>query len=420
MGNEQENSQYIDEICQKTREASRVIANLSTVEKNNLLANMAANLRKKTDFIVSENKKDLDAAEEAGVSKALYDRLLLSPDRIEGMAVSIEEIAMLEEPVGKVENMKVRPSGLRVGQMRVPIGVIAVIFESRPNVTTDIAALCIKSGNASILRGGKEAIHSNRALHAIVEEALVESGYPGSIVTLISRTERELVPLLLKKDKHIDIVIPRGGEALIKRVSEESTIPVIKHDKGLCHTFIDASAEEEMAKNIAVNAKVQRPGVCNAMETLLVHADFPHKESLLQGLRENNVALLGCEKTVELFPGIVKSAREEDWDTEYLDLVLSVRIVDSLEDAMDHILKHGSGHSEAIVTSDYGNADRFLREVDSAAVFVNSSTRFHDGGEFGLGAEVGISTQKLHVRGAMGIEGLTTLKYIIYGNGEIR
>lgn len=415
-----DNKAYIEQLCRDARAASRIVANYTTVQKNNLLLMMAAGLRTKADFIIAENKKDLAAAEEVGVTTALYDRLLLNRERIEGMAVSIEEIAQLPDPIGRIEKMTVRPSGIRVGQMRIPLGVVAVIYEARPNVTTDIAALCIKSGNAAVLRGGKEAINSNRALHGVVRGALADSGCPESAVTFINRTDRELVPVLLKMNTYIDIVIPRGGEALIKAVTEESTIPVIKHDKGVCHIFVDRNAEEDMANRIAVNAKVQRPGVCNAMETLLIHADYPRKESLLQSLLDRNVSIRGCDRTVALMPGVIRPAAPGDYGFEFLDLVLAVKIVDSLDEAMEHIARYGSGHSEAIVTSDYLNSERFLKEVDSAAVFVNASTRFHDGGEFGLGAEVGISTQKLHARGAMGVEGLTTLKYVVYGKGEVR
>ncbi len=415
-----DNNRYIESICEKARNASRIIAKLSTGEKNLLLNRIAHKLLERIDYIVSENKKDLTAAGDKGLSDALLDRLVLNPDRIKGMAASLKEIAALDDPVGAVENMRVMPSGIRVGRMRVPLGVIAVIYESRPNVTTDIAALCIKSGNASILRGGKESINSNSALYAIVREALRESALPENIVTLIERTDRELVPVFLKMNNYIDIVIPRGGEGLIKMVKEISTIPVIKHDKGLCHIFIDAGADEETAKSISVNAKVQRPGVCNAMETLLIHKDYKYKESLIKALIDEGVEIRGCSKTVQLIPDRIKPASPEDWHTEYLDLILSVKIVDSIEDAMSHIAEYSSGHSEAIVTSDYLNAETFLREVDSSAVFVNASTRFHDGGEFGLGAEVGISTEKLHARGAMGLESLTTMKYIVYGKGEIR
>lgn len=415
-----DNKQYIEQLCRDAKASSRVLAVYSTERKNNLLLTIASELRKKTDYIIGENQKDLAAAEKEGVGRAMYDRLLLNRERIEGMAGSVEEIARMHDPIGRIENMKVRPSGIRVGQMRIPLGVVAVIYESRPNVTTDIAALCIKSGNATILRGGKEAIHSNTALHQVIRQALAGSGAPQAAVTFIDRTDRELVPILLKMNRYIDIVIPRGGESLIKAVTEASTIPVIKHDKGVCHTFIDAGADEEMANRIAVNAKVQRPGVCNAMETLLIHRDYPHKDSLLESLLDNNVELRGCARTVAIAPGRVKPAAEDDWGHEFLDLVLAVKIVDSLDEALEHIVRYCSNHSEAIVTNDYMNAERFLREVDSSAVFVNASTRFHDGGEFGLGAEVGISTQKLHAYGTMGVEGLTTLKYVIYGKGEVR
>jgi len=415
-----EDREYIENLCRDARAASRTIANYSTVQKNNLLKKMAADLRKKRDYIVSENQKDLAAARKDGVSSALYDRLLLNGERIEGMARSIDEIAELPDPIGRIEKMTVRPSGIRVGQMRVPIGVVAVIYEARPNVTTDIAALCIKSGNAAILRGGKEAINSNTALHAVVQGALAELGCPESAVTFIGRTDRGLVPVLLKMNRYIDIVIPRGGEALIRAVTEESTVPVIKHDKGVCHVFIDESADQEMANRIAVNAKVQRPGVCNAMEAMLVHEAYPHKESLLGSLLDQKVEIRGCEKTAAILPGRIRQAADDDWGREFLDLILAVKIVGSLDEAMEHIARYGSGHSEAIVSNDYRNVERFMSEVDSAAVFANASTRFHDGGEFGLGAEVGISTQKLHARGAMGVEGLTTLKYVVYGRGEVR
>jgi glutamate-5-semialdehyde dehydrogenase len=415
-----DNRKYIEELCVKTRAAGRIISNLSTIQKNDILLRIAEQIREKYDFIITENKRDLKTAEETGVTKAFIDRLLLDRKRLDGMAKSIEEIAMLEDPIGKIENMKTRPSGIRVGQMRVPIGVIAVVYESRPNVTTDIAALALKSGNASILRGGKESIHSNIAIHSIIRESLSDLGLPEHAVTLIDRTEHELVKILLKMNGYIDIVIPRGGDNLIKMVTEESTIPVIKHDKGVCHTFVDRSAEEKMAIAISLNAKTQRPGVCNAMEALLIHKDYPHKESLLRALIDKGVELRGCARTIDIMPGHIETASADDWGREYLELILAVKIVASIEEAMAHITEFGSGHSETIITADYGNAERFLREVDSSAVFVNASTRFHDGGEFGLGAEVGISTQKLHARGTMGIEGLTCLKYIIYGNGQVR
>ncbi|HOK93901.1 MAG TPA: glutamate-5-semialdehyde dehydrogenase, partial [Spirochaetota bacterium] len=328
-------------------------------------------------------------------------------------------IARFTDPIGRIENMKVVPSGIRVGQMRVPLGVIAAIYEARPNVTVDIAALCIKSGNVSILRGGQEAFNSNMAFGRLITESLKESGVSEYIVNVINRTSRELVPPLLKMDKYIDMVIPRGGEGLIKMVVQESTIPVLRHERGLCHVFVDESANRDFAEKITINAKVQRPTVCNAAETLLIHENYPYKRELIQALIDHNVEIRGCEKTQRLHEK-VKAATEVDWDMEYLDLIISVKIVSSLDEALEHIARYSSGHTETIITANYYNSERFLKEVDSAAVMVNASTRFHDGGEFGLGAEVGISTQKLHARGAMGIEGLTTLKYIVYGNGETR
>ncbi|MBN2040758.1 MAG: glutamate-5-semialdehyde dehydrogenase [Spirochaetes bacterium] len=410
---------YIEDICRTAKKSSRIVANLSTNERNGILLNIAKELREKSDFIISENEKDLRAADEAGLSKAMCDRLMLNKDRIEGMASSIEDIVKLEDPVGRIESINVRPSGIRVGQMRVPVGVIAVIYESRPNVTTDIAALAVKSGNAAVLRGGKESIHSNLALYSVIKDVLKQASCPDAVV-LVEKTDHELVTALLKMNDYIDIVIPRGGESLIKMVTRESTIPVIKHDKGVCHTFIDKTASADMAAEISVNAKVQRPGVCNAMETLLIHKDFTDKEKVLNALLDRNVEIRGCERTVKVLPGKIKPAQEKDWDEEYLDLILSVKTVESIDEAINHIEKYSSGHSEAIITSDHANAERFLKEVDSSAVFVNSSTRFHDGGEFGLGAEVGISTQKLHARGAMGITGLTCLKFVVYGSGQVR
>jgi glutamate-5-semialdehyde dehydrogenase len=411
---------YILNICEKAKEASRFCARLSTNEKNELLKKIAKELRAETNYIIDENRKDLQSADEIRLSSAFIDRLMLNQSRIGVLAASIDEIASFDDPIGNIENLVQRPSGIRVGQMRVPLGVVAVIFESRPNVTTDIAALCIKSGNASILRGGKESIHSNIALYNIVKKAISDAGYPEGIVTLIDKTERELVQELLKMDSYVDIVIPRGGESLIKMVCEMSSIPVIKHDKGVCHTFVDETADKEMASVICINAKVQKPSACNAMETLLIHENFSDIKGLLGDLIDKKVELRGCDRTCILMKDKVKKATELDWDTEYLDLILSVKIVSSLDEAIAHIMRYSSDHSETIVTENYSNSERFIKEVDSAAVFVNSSTRFHDGGEFGLGAEVGISTQKLHARGAMGLKGLTTLKYVVYGNGEVR
>lgn len=410
---------YVDDLCARAKSAVRAAANLSTKDKNNILFSIARDLRKNKSFILSENIKDLENAKKQGVSNAFYDRLLLDEKRIEGIAVSVEEIANFPDPVGRIENMKVVPSGIRVGQMRIPLGVIAVIYESRPNVTVDIAALCIKSGNVAILRGGEEAVHSNMAFAKIIRNSIKEYGQSENIVNLMENLDRDLVPVLLKKNEYIDIVIPRGGEGLISMVTRESTIPVLKHEKGVCHVFVDETAVKDTAERITINAKVQRPSACNAAETLLIHEKYPFAPELLQCLIDNGVEIRGCEKTVKLKPGI-KPASECDWGTEYLELIISVKIVSSFDEAIEHIAEYNSGHTETIITSDYYNSEQFLKVIDSAAVMVNASTRFHDGGEFGLGAEVGISTQKLHARGAMGIEGLTTLKYIVYGNGEVR
>lgn len=410
---------YIEELCINAKKASKIAANLKTVEKNNILFKIAKKILDNKDYIISENKKDLKEAEVTGIAPAMLDRLLLNEKRIDDIAKSVEDIARFTDPIGRIENMKVVPSGIRVGQMRVPLGVIAAIYEARPNVTVDIAALCIKSGNVSILRGGQEAFNSNMAFGRLITESLKESGVSEYIVNVINRTSRELVPPLLKMDKYIDMVIPRGGEGLIKMVVQESTIPVLRHERGLCHVFVDESANRDFAEKITINAKVQRPTVCNAAETLLIHENYPYKRELIQALIDHNVEIRGCEKTQRLHEK-VKAATEVDWDMEYLDLIISVKIVSSLDEALEHIARYSSGHTETIITANYYNSERFLKEVDSAAVMVNASTRFHDGGEFGLGAEVGISTQKLHARGAMGIEGLTTLKYIVYGNGETR
>lgn len=420
MDTHKKGSAYINDLCERAANAKKDICTLDTKSKNLILLKYAEVLRKNCGSILAENEKDLKAAEQAGVSSSFYDRLLLDVKRIDAMARSVEEIAAFEDPIGRVENMKTRPSGIRVGQMRVPLGVVAVIYESRPNVTVDIASLCIKSGNVAVLRGGEESIYTNMILASMIRDILSGMNYNPDIVRLVENLDRDLVPVLLKRDDAIDIVIPRGGEGLIRMVVKESTIPVIRHEKGLCHLYIDESGVKDMAERIAVNGKVQRPGVCNAIETLIIHEKYPYAKELLQALLDQKVEVRGCEKTMAMIPGRITPATEDDWNTEYLDLIISARIVDNFDEALSHIAKYSSGHSEAIVTSDYFLGQRFLKEVDSAAVFVNASTRFHDGGEFGLGAEVGISTQKLHARGAMGIEGLTTLKYVVYGNGETR
>ena len=410
----------MEDFLKKTKESSRISATLESKLKKTLLNEMADALLEKKDLIKKANKIDLKNGEENNLSKALMDRLLLNDERIEAMAKSLKEIAALKEPVGRVLEGWVVDSGLRIEKVSIPIGVIAIIYESRPNVTADAAALCLKSGNVAILKGGKEAEHSNKAIASILQEILLKHNLPKEIISLLPDSSREAVGKLIKMDKYVDLIIPRGGEGLIKYVSQNATVPVVKHDKGLCHTYIDKDADFEKAIAIAINAKVQRPGVCNAMETLLVHEEIASDilPMLLYEFEQYDTYLKGCEKTRKIIN--VDEALEEDFETEYLDNILSIKVVDSLKEAIDHISKYGSGHSEAIITENYTTAERFLNEVDAAAVYVNASTRFTDGGEFGFGAEVGISTNKLHARGPMGINDLTTYKYKIYGKGQIR
>ncbi len=405
----------------EAKEASRVLARLSTEVKNRALTAMADLLEEKATLIKEENAKDLEYGREKGLSSALLDRLLLDDRRIRAMAQGLREVAALPDPVGEVVRMWRRPNGLQIGKLRVPLGVVAVIYESRPNVTADTAALCIKAGNAIVLRGGSEATYSNTVIASILRDAAREAGVPAQAIQLIGTTDREAVFHLLRMEEYVDLVVPRGGEGLIRFVAENSRIPVVYHYKGVCHTFVDRDVDLEMAWSIAFNAKVQRPGVCNAMETLLVHEDvarvfLPEMARRFQGA---GVELRGCPKSRALVPHM-KEATEEDWYAEYLDLILAVKVVVSFEEAVNHIHTYGSGHSEAIVTTNYATAMRFLQEVDAAAVYVNASTRFTDGYEFGLGAEMGISTQKLHVRGPMGLEDLTCCKFVILGQGQIR
>ncbi|MBI3815218.1 MAG: glutamate-5-semialdehyde dehydrogenase [Nitrospinae bacterium] len=408
-------------IAQQAKAASRKLSNLSTKIKNDSLLAMAEMLENRGDFLMDANYKDVEGAREKRLSPAMIDRLTLNENRIKDMAKGLREIAALPDPVGEVVRMWRRPNGLQIGKIRTPLGVIGIIYESRPNVTADAASLCIKSGNAVILRGGSEAIYSNIAIAKLLSEAGRAKGLPENSVQLIDITDREAVLDMLKLDAYIDLVIPRGGHSLIRTVVENSTIPVIKHDKGLCHVYIDSEADLEMGKRIAFNAKVQRPSVCNAMETLLVHKDAAEEflPGMIKKFKESKVEIRGCQKTKAIASDI-NNAAEEDWDTEYLDLILSIKVVDSIDEAIEHITRYGSMLSEAIVTRDYNNAWRFLREVDTASVFVNASTRFTDGGQFGLGAEMGISTQKLHCRGPMGLEELTSTKYIIFGDGQVR
>ncbi|MEK6590704.1 MAG: glutamate-5-semialdehyde dehydrogenase [Nitrospinota bacterium] len=408
-------------IAQQAKDSSRKLSNLSTKIKNDSLQAMAELLEERADFLIEANFRDIHYAKEKGLSSAMIDRLTLNPVRIKDMAKGLREIAALPDPVGEVVRMWRRPNGLQIGKLRVPLGVIGIIYESRPNVTAEASSLCIKSGNAVILRGGSESIHSNIAIAQLLSDAGRKKGLPDNSIQLIDVTDREAIFEMLKLDAYIDLIIPRGGHSLIRTVVENSHIPVIKHDKGLCHVYIDSMADLDMGERIAFNAKVQRPSVCNAMETLLVHKDIARAflPNMIKRLKEATVEIRGCPRTKAIVPEI-NDATEEDWDTEYLDLILSVKVVDSIDEAIEHITRHGSMLSEAIVTRDYNNAWRFLREVDAASVFVNASTRFTDGGQFGLGAEMGISTQKLHCRGPMGLEELTSTKYIVFGDGQVR
>ncbi len=401
--------------------ASRELVKLTTEKKNKALHAIAREIDAMRNIIIKANEEDLKNGKEKGLSKAFLDRLELNDQRIDGMIKVLNDVIELKDPVGEILGMSTLPNGLKVGQMRMPLGVVGIIFESRPNVCIEVASLTIKSANGVILRGGSDAIHSNIVLTKAIKKGLKKSGLPESAVEVVENTDRESVKELLKMRDYIDIVIPRGGLQLIRFVEENSLIPVIRHDLGICHTYIDEFADLDMAVSISFNAKVQRPGVCNSMETLLVHQKIA--ENFLPKMKKEfdkaGVELRGCEKTRKILNGI-KPATEEDWSTEYLDLILSVKIVDSADEAIEHINHYGSHHSDAIVSDSYQRSMQFLNEVDSAACFVNASTRFTDGNEFGLGAEMGISNQKLHVRGPMGLRELTSAKYIIFGDGQIR
>jgi glutamate-5-semialdehyde dehydrogenase len=413
--------QYVADKAKKAKAASRKLANISTELKNNALFKMAAGLEKESARLISENRKDLMESEKKGLSSAMIDRLTLNPERIKAMADGLREVGALPDPVGEVLRMWRRPNGMEVGKMRVPIGLIGIIYESRPNVTADTAALCLKSGNGVLLRGGSEAVHSNVAIVEVLSRAAAEAGIPDGAISFIENPDRACVMEMLKLNGVVDLIIPRGGEGLIRMVSENSTIPVIKHDKGVCHIYVDGKADLAMAEKICFNAKAQRPGTCNAMEAMLVHQDVAKTflPAVISRMKNAGVEIRGDAKTRVIFPD-VKEATEQDWDREYNDLILNVKVVADMEEAMEHIAAHGSQHSEAIVTNDYQNAHRFQREVDASAVFVNASTRLNDGFEFGLGAEIGISTTRIHARGPMGLEELTSTKFIIYGNGQIR
>ena len=414
-------AEKIQKIAADARQASFAMARLSSTVKNELLMDMAMALINNAPHIIEENRKDLVAGEKRGLSAAMLDRLMLDQARIKGMADAIREVAALPDPVGEVTGMWKRPNELMVGKMRIPLGVIGIIYESRPNVTSDAAVLCLKSGNAVVLRGGSEAIHSNLAIASILKDELAKRDIPAAALSLIPFVEREGVTEMLKQEEFIDVIIPRGGESLIRFVVEHSKIPVIKHYKGVCHIFVDASADFDMASEIIINAKTQRPGVCNALETLLIHRDIaetfvPFIYQVLTGL---NVELRGDDLFRQFAPQATP-ATEEDWHAEYLDLILSAAVVDGMDGAIDHINRYSSLHTESIITADYGNAQRFIREVNSGVVMVNASTRFSDGNQLGLGAEIGISTTKLHSFGPMGLTDLTTTKFIVYGDGQVR
>ncbi|MDA8160085.1 MAG: glutamate-5-semialdehyde dehydrogenase [Desulfobacteraceae bacterium] len=414
-------NETITNLAIAARRAARSLGTLSSAVKDRALLKMAVALDAQRDKLRAENDKDLASGRAQGLSAAMLDRLSLTDKAIDSMIAGLKEVAALPDPVGEITEMHRRPNGMRVGRMRIPLGVIGMIYESRPNVTVDAAALCLKAGNAILLRGGSEAIHSNLALAQLMQEVLTGEGIPAAAVQVIPTTDREAVTAMLKLEEHIDLIIPRGGEGLIRFVAENSRIPVLKHYKGVCHIFVDESADLTMAGDIVINAKAQRPGVCNALETLLVHRAIAPRALPVLGerLKEAQVELRGCPETCALLPYAVP-ATEADWPAEYLDLILAVRVVDDLDAALDHIARYGSLHTESIITASYANAQRFLREVDSSSVMVNASTRFSDGGQFGLGAEIGISTTKLHAYGPMGLKELTTKKFIVYGDGQIR
>ena len=412
---------YIRRTCLQARVAAKVMARTDTASKNRALKNISSMLMERENTLMGENKTDMDAGEKNGLEPALLDRLELTPDRIRSMAEGLLQIGDLADPIGEISDMSYRPSGIQVGRMRVPLGVVGIIYESRPNVTADAAGLCIKSGNAAVLRGGSEALHSNSAIAAIIREGLESAGLPADAVQVIDITDRAAVGELLSLPELVDVIIPRGGKELIERVSREARMPVIKHLHGICHVYIDAAADIEKAVSIAYNSKTQRYGTCNTMECLLIDASAA--ESVLSDLgplyQQAGVEIRGCEQSRKLLPWI-KAATEEDYATEYLAPVMSLKIVAGVDEAIDHIARYGSQHTDCIVTEDLGHARRFLTEVDSSSVMVNASTRFADGFEYGLGAEIGISTDKFHARGPVGLEGLTSRKYIVFGDGHIR
>lgn len=408
-------------IGRRARAAANALADLSTDLKNQTLLGMADGIEEQQAFLLAENAKDLDVAAGKGLSTAVIDRLTLNPKRVADMAAGIRDIVALPDPVRAVTRTWTRPNGLEVGRMRIPLGVITIIYEARPNVAADAASLCIKSGNAVILKGGREAKFSNQAIGEVLRGACVRAGAPEDAVLMVESTDRAMVHELLKLEEYVDLVIPRGGEELIRFVAANSRVPVVKHYKGVCHVYVDEDADLDMAERIALNAKVQRPSVCNAMETLLVHETVASRflPEVIGKLRERGVEIRACDKTRSLLDGVAP-ASEEDWHEEYLDLVLAVRVVADMDEAIEHIRKYGSDHTETIVTADRAKAEAFVTRVNSSAVLVNASTRFNDGGELGLGAEIGISTSKIHAFGPMGLEELTSTKFFVYGDGQVR
>lgn len=413
---------YIEKLGQKAGQAKKSLMTASTGEKNEILRSIAARLVKKQEEILVENEKDIANARDNGISDTMVDRLRLTPERIQGIAEACCQLITLEDPVGQILEGSTRPNGMRITKLRVPMGVVGIIYESRPNVTVDAASLCIKSGNAAILRGGKEAFCSNKILMNTMREAVKECGFPEDIIQLVEDTSREVSTQMMQANGWIDVLIPRGGAGLIQAVVNHATIPVIETGTGNCHIYVDSTADLDMAVKLTDNGKTQRPSVCNALETCLVHRDVAKRflPMLQDRLRRSQVEIRGCDKTREILGDCVIPATKEDYATEFLDYIISIRVVDSIDEAISHIGTYSTGHSECIVTESYSNAQKFQQEIDSACVYVNCSTRFTDGGEFGLGAEIGISTQKLHARGPMGLKELTTMKYIISGDGQVR
>ena len=412
---------YMAEVGRRARSAARALARAATCDKDAALRAIARRIDQARDTISAANRADLEAGAAKGLDTAALDRLELTPGRIDAMIEGLRQIAALPDPIGAITDLNYRPSGIQVGRMRVPLGVIGIIYESRPNVTADAAGLCLKSGNATVLRGGSESLASNQAIAACIRDGLDAAGLPGDGVQVVATTDRAAVGVMIAMPESIDVIIPRGGKSLIERISREARVPVIKHLDGICHVYLDAAADPEKALRITMNAKTQRYGTCNTLETLLVDASVAPAllPPIAAALLEKGVELRGCPRTRELLPAAL-AATEEDWATEYLAPILSIRVVDGLDAAMEHIARYGSAHTDAIVTEDYGRARRFLREVDSSSVMVNASTRFADGFEYGLGAEIGISTDKFHARGPVGLEGLTSLKFVVLGNGEVR